>query len=204
MRYAWLCCLLFTAVACGGSSDDDDDNGASGGGVPLEDLPLTLGKASCGKTFECCSDEEIAMNPFLGEDQASCEVTLAAFTSLLVPAIQDAVAGERARYDGAALQGCVNALADVSCAEARSGGGDVTAGEDCGEFLIPLVALGGTCEQSFECINGWCDTLAGSLCSPLKADAATCEDDEECQSGYCDLFAGCGTEPVSEEGNLCQ
>jgi hypothetical protein len=201
LRHAWLWALLLSAVACGGSSDDDDDNSSSG--IPVQDLPLSLGEAGCGKIYQCCSAEERMANPFLGEDAESCAVTVAAFTSLLVPAIQDAVAGDRAEYDGVALQHCIAVMQAQSCTEARSGSTDVSAASGCAPFLIPQVVLGGECEESFECIDGWCDDAAGSLCSPLKADGSECSDAEECQSDYCDSGAGCGPEPASTGDNLC-
>jgi len=225
MRYAWLCGLLLSAVACGGSSNDDDDDNSSAGsggsgqggssstskggtsgsgeGIAVQDLPLALGEAGCGKIFECCSAEEIMANPFLGDDAMSCAVTVAAFTTLLVPAIQDAVAGGRAEYDGVALEACVAAMEAQTCAEARSGSTDVSSAPGCVPFLTPLVALGGDCEESFECIDGWCDETAGSLCSPLKEDGSECSSDDECQSDYCDPLDGCGPEPASTGDNLC-
>lgn len=186
-----------------GGTTSTGGTSSSAEGVPLQNLPLELGTATCGKVFECCSDEEIAANPFFGEDESSCTIAIAAFASFLVPAIQDAEAGGRAEYDGAAFESCLAVLEGLSCAEARSGSADVTSGQDCAEFLVPLVELGGECEQSFECIDGWCDMDAGSLCSPLKADGAECADDEECQSGYCDPLDGCGAEPTDTGDNLC-
>jgi hypothetical protein len=224
-RYACLFSVVLSLVACGGSSENDDDGGTTSGGsggtssgsgatssggtssggedVPLQNLPLALGEASCAKIFECCSAEEIAANEFLGEDEASCTITVAAFASFLVPPLQDAVAGGRAEYDGAALGECLALLEGFSCNEARSSNPDITAGQECPPFIVPLVDLGGDCEQSFECIGGWCDQASGSLCAPKKEDASMCSSDDECQSGYCDFADGCGAEPVETGDNLC-
>jgi hypothetical protein len=69
----------------------------------------------------------------------------------------------------------------------------------CADLAKPKVAIGKPCEQSYECIAGYCDSN-GSTCAALKPVAADCFDDDECESGNCPLDK-CA--PAAPEAGLC-
>jgi hypothetical protein len=191
--------MILASAGCG-SSDD----------IELADLPRELAEATCAKAFDCCPQDS-AME-FPSEEQ--CVTTLQGFASFLVVGIQQSEQAGRARYDGARASECMDVIRGLDCTQFRA--------EElpCDDFIVPLVAAGGECDQDFDCVTGYCSydfdadigtcaTLPGlgqacdfdcaqgsycefstSTCEAAKADGAECFDDEECLNYYCDLDTG--------------
>lgn len=181
-------CVLF--VGCGGDGS---------GTIELDNLGLELAVTSCSKQFECCTDAEI-MEQFDGitydgqpiaTEQQCVDFANAFFTSFAVGQYKQSLAKGRIEYDGAAAADCVAALERLTCAE-LSTGSLATVTVSCRPFIIPKVADGGACAQSYECISDNCEGASNPLgepstdgaCKPMPTAGQAC--DESCADGlYC-------------------
>jgi len=193
----------------GGSSSSGGSTGGSvaaggSGGNPLTNVPVDLATVVCHRLYECCTPDELMGNLVAGGTEQDCVVIYGGFVGLLVAAVQPSISAGRIAYHDDAFDSCIPALGEIDCATLRAGTDDPAAAQ-CGVVFEPLVAMGGACTQHGECINGWCETAAGSAegqCAPKKADGIECVDDGECISDYCDFVEGvCAAEPAG--GGFC-
>lgn len=219
--------VCFLLVGCAGDGN--------GGPVGIDDLGTELAIATCDKQWECCTDAELMeqyMNitidgePIDTEDKC-VQFAGGIFTAVAIPSYKSSIEMGRIEYDGAAAADCIAAIENLSCTEyGASTGGRSAVPAGCRPFLIPKVADGGACDESYECIDGHCiehvctpaptegqpcddecasgqfcgfdQTTGMKVCQPIKADGAQCTFDEECTSGYCD--ATCMTKPATCDG----
>jgi hypothetical protein len=170
---------------------------SSGGAVAIDEFPAAFADVSCGRMFECCTAEELGMSPFGGSEQ-SCKSLFSSGLTQLVAPLKASLAAGRVTFDGVGLGDCLMAYGTTSCMELRDPDSMI---ESCEEFVTPKVGLDGVCEESYECIEGYC-AVAGT-CQVKKANGAPCSDeDDECQSGFCEVDR-CAPPPAGE-GGLCE
>jgi hypothetical protein len=179
--------------------------GGGSGGVPLDNLGIALGEASCEKTFECCNATEI-MEEFDGVEvngqpittEAQCEAFVGGLaTGFLVPGLKASVEAGRAEYDGDAAAACMAVLREASCSTFSMEDAIVLEGTGCEQFIIPKVAQGGACTQDYECTTDNCvgattepgGASTDGACQPKNTAGQTCMFDS-CADG---LF--CGFDP---------
>jgi hypothetical protein len=184
-----LVCLL--VLGCEGSGTPGGGRGGDAGAdaavVPLLGMSAAVGEAICGKRYACCSPDEIAQEQF-SSDAAGCKRGLDNFFVLTMPELEASIATGRVAYDGAALGRCLAAYSGMTCAAARAGVPPAISLTGC-PYLVPLLALGATCGQGFECRDGYCQgvTLTSEgICAPKKPDGEFCQTLDECVSGNCD------------------
>jgi hypothetical protein len=189
----------------GGSGGTSGGKGGSGGGagmnagIPIESLPTRLSASVCKLIFECCSADQRATNPFVGDTEAECRSNYAAIYTLILPEINQSIALGRTRYDGVALEACLAAF------EANGCSGDIDDPAECEGVAVPLVEVGGSCTQPGECIGSTClgadpTNDVDGVCGAPRANGSDCTDDEECASGYC---SGVSCEPKAADGAEC-
>jgi hypothetical protein len=175
---------------------------------------------SCSKIFECCTAAEVMDQfgnityngqPITTEDQ--CEGFVGGFfTGLLTPEYKASIAAGRIEYDGAAVQACIDAAANLSCsAYSMLSGHESVACEK--PFIIPKVADGGGCTQDYECISNNCEGATvdpngpdtDGMCKPLPTEGQDCTG--TCAHGlYCayDQTAMKETcQPLMPNGSTC-
>ena len=141
--------------------------------IPLGEASAAFARLMCEKVYGCCPPADQARLPV--EDQRGCENS---FTDLLNAAampIADAVTAGRVMYDGNALGACLRAYQSTSC-PAATPMGTVISHRECA-FLTPLVDLGQSCQNNFECKGGFCSS---GTCVAKKADGDACASDDEC------------------------
>jgi hypothetical protein len=191
------CFVVFCASwSCGGETEGSGGSTPAPTPIPLQNMPTELARVSCAKIYECCTQAERMQNPFLGSTEQDCAVTLAAFTTLIVPITQESITAGRVVYQGDVLASCLAQYSSLTCADAKSGAPSLE--PTCSNFLLPQVAWGGTCEQDFECINGYCEQPSSSTpgqCQAMKPDGAGCSADSECTSDNCDFNGTCQPKP---------
>jgi hypothetical protein len=168
-------------------------------GIPLENLPTRLGASACKLVFACCTPDQRAANPFVGDTEAECRNNYAAVFTLVLPEMNQSIAQGRMRYDGVALEACLVAFEADGCT------GGIEDPAQCEGVFVPLVEVGEGCTQSGECIDSTC--LGGDptndvdgTCGAPQANGADCTGDEECASGYC---SGISCEPKVANGAAC-
>src|SRR5689334_7599405 len=130
-----LALAVIVLAACGGDS----------GG--LDSLGSRLGKVSCQKMFQCCSQAEI-MQQFMDfkvngqpiTTESQCEQFFGGlFGAFATQAYKDSLAKHRIEYDGAAADACIAQLQAATCAEYN---GTQDGNAQCPPFIIPQVADG--------------------------------------------------------------
>ncbi|CAN5423122.1 hypothetical protein BH11MYX1_BH11MYX1_00360 [soil metagenome] len=206
--------LLVVAIA-GGCSDPG--SGASGPPVPLSDFAVKFSSSTCGKAFECCTTAEItAQYGTQITTEANCDTQISGLLSgFQVPAYQASITAGRLEYDAAAAGNCLALIDSLSCAD-YSNKMMMASVPGCSDFLIPKVANGGACAQSYECTSDNCmgansspptdgscmpvpaigqacefkcasgAYCKGTTCAAAKADGETCNDNTQCASDHCD------------------
>jgi hypothetical protein len=189
-------------MGCGGDGGNDD--------IALADLSGELAKVVCEKEFDCCPQDSAATYT----SEAQCITEVQGLLSFFTAVFGESEQAGRVRYDSARAGECMDVIRGLDCT--------IVGGEDlgCDDFIVPLVAAGGECDQDMECVTGYCSydfetdigtcaTLPGlgqacdfdcaqgsycdfgtSTCEAAKADGAECFDDEECLNYYCDLDTG--------------
>jgi hypothetical protein len=116
------------------------------------------------------------------------------------------IANHRMTYDADAAGACVDLVASMSCSEFGTETSLDVSDSDCKQFIIPEVADGGACAQSYECTSNNCvgattQPAKDGACMPLPTSGQACEFD--CATGlYCD-FSMQSCQPVQANGAAC-
>jgi hypothetical protein len=177
-------------VGCGGSS------------VGIEDFPNKYANALCSKNFECCDASELE-----GKTKSECVTTNQTLIDLLISEINSSQTQGRVSYDAKQSGTCIDSLNAMTCAEFKQGvGGNMAA---CMSFIMPKVASGGACTQSFECTTGNCegastDPVVDGMCVAAPVTAAigqSCAVNECADGAYCDSTDTC--QPLKGAGEAC-
>jgi hypothetical protein len=185
----------------GGTGGDAGGVGGSGGsgggaaGIPLDEAAEALSQALCDKLVDCVGSAALGLLFF---DEDCKETTTRVVENTMVAGIQQAEASSDLSYDEAALPGCLEAFAQLSCE-------DVAVGfpEECKAALDGLVGEGEPCSQSLECDEGlYCDlsTCPGTCRQPLAAEEA-CGATDTCAPGLTCFQERCA--PLGREGEAC-
>jgi hypothetical protein len=155
--------------------------------VSFDAAAMTVGEVVCERVFSCCTSDERAKNP-LFSSQLGCSVAVTSLLGSIAAAPEESIRKGRVTYDASALAGCLRRYMMQTCDQARATGG-LSAFRMC-KFTTPLVAIGGACQQHFECVNGWCSGVSGMIegkCTAKAADGQPCPSGvaEECASDFC-------------------
>ena len=201
VRYA----SLLLGVACsdgsgasrdGGAGATEPDSGADGSGgtlgaaiqggdsLPMQQLATRAAPIVCAQAWECCTDEERAAKPLVGNTRESCTTNYADYYEALALRIAAAQEQGRLHYDPVAVMHCMNQLQASSCADY----GD----PECSAGIVPLVSVGQACTQDTECIQSVCiggnvdsEAPVDGVCTALLALGAPCDEHRDCDSGRC-------------------
>jgi hypothetical protein len=200
MRKLWLVLLL--VAACGGDG--------SSAATTLDELGPQLSQAECTKAFRCCTQDQLSalfQSAMTLTTTAQCEQYVDTLLSgIAIPKYMASVTAGRLQYDADAAGACVNAIGGQSCTDFDMTRSPSTPG-GCATFLKPLVAIGGACSQTYECINGYCKgavtmpTPMDGTCTALPAMGQPCT--ALCATGlYCDQSTG-SCQMLKADGTTC-
>jgi hypothetical protein len=138
------------SAGCGGVS-----------GIPIDETATRIANTVCPKAYMCCTADELAMNGSAGTDVATCESMTTQNYQGELQLLQNSVNQKRATYQSAQLDTCLTTIMNSACAVLNLTT-HISGIPGCESFTTPLVAIGGACSQSYECINGWCNVPASS------------------------------------------
>ncbi len=178
-----------TAAVLGGAGA-----GGEGGESPfpsddsVDHAALTIADASCAHLFTCCPVYGMG---FYADEQECFSQEYGSLKGAMFNNRQEVLAGRLAIHPEVA-ENCDSE--PLACDESPW---------SCTKGLFePLVALGGSCRFTMQCIEGYC-SYETDLCEPIKPPGSECLYDDECTSGHCDYFGvGC-TEPVPPAPDGC-
>ncbi len=154
------------------------------GSVSIEMAPALVAGVVCEKIYACCQPTE-GLRP-VTMTQAACDLLVSGTLGALMSQANAAIARGRATYDAAALAACLKKYTEQTCAQARASGG-VSFYRSC-DFVKPLVPIDGACNDSVECIDGYCDGMGAGVegkCVAKKANGEACMADDECTGRRC-------------------
>ena len=159
-------------------------------GIPIEKTSTDFAKAICPKAYDCCTTEQLMGNKDLaGTTEAECEDLTAQNFRKRLNTMQDSENKGRAKFDQAQVDACLTALRASTCSDLtmiRSLAGIPACNST---FATPLVAVGGTCGQDYECIDSVCQKAEGAwegVCVVGAAAGASCDTNHCAQDLICD------------------
>ena len=172
-------------------------------GVALSAAPEQIASTVCPKAYSCCTPSQLMGNDLAGTDELSCESkTAKAFRDQLA-AVQDSQRAGRARYDGTRVGSCLETIRASTC-ETLGMTNHFTGIPGCEKFVEPLVEVGGTCFNDWECKTA--DASAAGRChegrcEALPAAGAPCADKRCAVGAVCDPNDTCVE--TRAEGQSC-
>ena len=122
-------------------------------GIPIEKTATDFAKAICPKAYDCCTTETRMPNMAAGTTEAECETLTAQDFRNSLQNMQASENAGRAKYDQEQVDACLEAIRAASCSELtmiRSLAGLPACNST---FATPLVEIGGTCGQDYECMT---------------------------------------------------
>jgi len=169
-------------------------------GIPIEKTATDFAKAICPKAYDCTTETRMP-NMSAGTTEAECETLTAQDFRNSLQNMQASENAGRAKYDQEQVDDCLEAIRAASCSELtmiRSLAG-LSACDST--FATPLVEIGGTCGQDYECKNSVCQKAPMAwegVCAVGAAATASCATDHCAQNLTCD---GRGTDDATD--NIC-
>jgi len=158
-------------------------------GIPIEKTATDFAKVICPKAWDCCTAEQLMGNEAAGANEADCEVKTTQNFRDRLNTMQASENAKRAKYDQEQVDACLEALRGSSCS-ALTMIHSIAGLPACNStFATPLVALGGTCGQDYECIDSVCQKAAGEwegVCAAGASAGASCNTDHCAQDLFCD------------------
>jgi hypothetical protein len=159
-------------LGCGGVS-----------GIPIEKTATDFSKAICSSAYKCCTPDTLMGNDAAGMSEAECETKTATNFRSQLQTMQDSENKGRSKFDQKKVDACLDALRAASCGTLTSIRSLSGIPECNSTFVTPLVAVGATCGQDFECIDSVCqkEPMAWEgVCAAGNSTGAACADNNRC------------------------
>jgi hypothetical protein len=150
-------------------------------GIPIEKTSTDFAKAICPKAYDCCTPEQLMPNKDLaGTTEPECEVKTADHFRSRMQTMQASQNAGRARFDQEQVDACLEAIRASNCSQLQTIRSLSGLPACDSSFATPLVAIGGTCGQDYECIGGVCQKAAGAwegVCVAGASIGGSCSSD---------------------------
>jgi hypothetical protein len=170
-------------------------------GIPIEKTATDFAKAICPKAYDCCTTEQLMGNADLaGTTEAECEANTTQDFRKRLNTMQASENAGRAKFEQPAVDACLTALRAATCSDLtmiRSLAGLPACNST---FVTPLVALGGTCGQDYECIDSVCQKADGAWDGVCVAGAAP---GASCATNHCAKDLSCDPRGNVEGDEVC-
>jgi hypothetical protein len=125
-------------------------------GIPIEKTATDFAKAICPKAYDCCTTETRMPNMSAGTTEAECETLTAKDFRNSLQNMQASENAGRAKYDQEQVDACLEAIRAATCSQLTTIRSLAGLPECNSTFATPLVEIGGTCGQDYECKNSVC------------------------------------------------
>ncbi len=170
--------LALALLGCGGVD-----------GIPIEKTATDFAQAICPKAYSCCSMEQLMGNNLAGMTEPECEDKTTANFRSQMQTMQSSQNAGRAKFNQDQVDACLTAIRAANCTDLTSIR-SLKGLPACNvSFATPLVAIGGTCGQDYECIDSVCqkEPMAWEgVCATGVPAGASCNTDHCSQNLYCD------------------
>ncbi|HXU02660.1 MAG TPA: hypothetical protein VN903_16965 [Polyangia bacterium] len=165
--------LAVAVLGCGGVS-----------GIPIEKTATDFAHVICDAAYKCCTPETLMGNDAAGMSEPECEMKTAQNFRNQLQNMQNSENAGRSKYNQMQVDRCLEALRAAQCSTLTSIRTISGIPECDSTFATPLVAVGGTCQNAFECIDSVCvdgKCGAGATVNQSCAGGAVCG-----QNLFCD------------------
>jgi hypothetical protein len=145
---------------------DEQMGSGSGSGGGGEQTSMTLSKyfdeiagVHCQQAFSCMASfppDRGAFADTWGATEPVCESNL--ITAWNPKQVETEIAKGRIMYDGEAAVSCLSGVAFAACPDYWNRG--IEWAESCYHVIVPLVQIGGACDNNYSCTTYVCDSVA--------------------------------------------
>lgn len=136
-------------------------------GIPIDKTATDFAQAICSNAYKCCSMDQLMNNSAAGMTEPECEMKTAANFRGQLQNMQNSETAGRSKYDQMKVDACLAAIRAASCPDLTAIRSLSQIPECDSTFATPLVAVGGKCQNDFECIASVCQT-------PTNASEGVC------------------------------
>jgi hypothetical protein len=168
--------------------------------TPMSEIGTAVAQANCEKIDLCCSPEARMRVIGVGENRASCELSLGSFYGLQYQSVERAIGESRVVLNRDTMARCLDQYRNAGCSAPGFAAVAV-----CSQVLTGVRADGEACQLGLECKSRYCaGPAAARVCTPRKRDGEPCSRSGECASLYCrtGFLAGtCSSQPL--DGDSC-
>jgi hypothetical protein len=159
--------------------------------IPIDKTAKDFADAICPKAYSCCTAEQLMGNDAAGTSEAECKMkTTESFTGLL-QGLQNSQSAKRSQFQQDKVDACLQTIRTSDCATLNMTN-HLSGVPGCDVFATPLVAVGGRCDNDYECINSYCkvpqdpDPPGPGVCTAGATAGQPCVTDQ-CAAGLtCD------------------
>ena len=166
--------------------------------IPIDQTATDIAQTVCTAAYRCCTLAQLVKNDNAGADagagvdcttdstpcEQACEADTAARFRSQLSTVQSSVDAKRAIYQQDKVDACLQTIRSSTC-DTLNMTNHLAGVPGCDSFVTPLVAVGGDCTQSYECVGGWCN---GGTCTAFMTVGQPCPSGgQSCASGLtCD------------------
>jgi hypothetical protein len=133
-----------TALGCGGVD-----------GIPIDKTAKDFADAICPKAYSCCTADQLSSNDAAGTSEAECKTLTAENFTNLLQGLQNSQREKRSRFEQEKVDACLQTIRSADCATLNMTN-HLSGVPGCDTFATPLVAVGGRCDNDYECIDSYC------------------------------------------------
>ena len=171
---------LLSVLGCGGVD-----------AIPIDKTAKDFADAICPKAYSCCTADQLSSNDAAGMSEAECKTLTADNFTTLLQGLQNSQSAKRSKFEQTKVDACLQTIRTADCATLNMTN-RLSGVPGCDTFATPLVAVGGRCDNDYECIDSYCKfpedpdppgpgvctmgTIAGQPCTTNKCAAGlTCD-----------------------------
>jgi hypothetical protein len=162
-------------------------------GIPIDKTAKDFADAICHKAYECCTADQLMNNDAAGTSEAECKTLTEENFRNSLQGIQYSQNANRSRFDQSKVDACLTTLRTSDCATLNMTN-HLSGVPGCDRFATPLVAVGGRCDNDYECVDSYCkfpedpEPPGPGVCTAGAAVGQSCTANQ-CAAGLtCDPF----------------
>jgi len=165
--------------------------------IPIDKTAKDFADAICPKAYSCCTADQLASNDAAGKSEAECKTLTADNFTGLLQGLQNSQSAKRSKFQQDKVDACLQTIRSSDCATLNMTN-RLSGVPGCDTFATPLVAVGGRCDNDYECINSYCkfpedpDPPGPGVCTAAATTG------QSCTTGQCAAGLVCDPLPLAD------
>jgi len=123
--------------------------------IPIDKTAKDFADAICPKAYSCCTADQLSSNDAAGKSEAECKTLTAENFTGLLQGLQNSQSAKRSKFQQDKVDVCLQTIRSSDCATLNMTN-RLSGVPGCDTFATPLVAVGGRCDNDYECIDSYC------------------------------------------------